>query len=381
MPDPCILYGSHASYATARTRSYLRKKGIPFIERLPSHPRFREHVRPNTGSHRIPQLELPDGSVIQDSVAILDALEALHPERPAYPPGPRQQLAARMFEVLIDGLLGRVAWHYRWNFMEENYRFVGREFGRSFKPQGSDEELDHYGRIIADRMEGKRKGMGVTEAVFPALEAIYTDALDLLEVHFTNTPYLFGGRPSVADFTLMGPLFGHLARDPQPATLMKLRAPRVFRWTEAMNTPEIQTPEFPDVPTEFAADDVLPGQTLELLRLCLRDVGGDLPRTAELFNDWVADKSTWPAGSVVSKDADEPSIGSFDVTLRGAPVRTHASLYPLWVLQRGLDWFASLEEAESKACRELMVACGGEALLDVQLDRRLTRVENRIALG
>ena len=51
---------------------------------------------------------------------------------------------------------------------------------------------------------------------------------------------------------------------PQPATLMKLRAPRVFRWTEAMNTPEIQTPEFPDVPTEFAADDVLTGQTLEL---------------------------------------------------------------------------------------------------------------------
>ena len=82
MADPCILYGSHASYATARTRSYLRKKGIPFVERLPSHPRFREHVRPTSGSHRIPQLELPDGSVIQDSVAILDALEALHPEPP-----------------------------------------------------------------------------------------------------------------------------------------------------------------------------------------------------------------------------------------------------------------------------------------------------------
>ena len=61
MSDPYVLYGSHASYATARTRSFLRKKRIPFIERLPSHPRFREHVRPNTGSHRIPQLELPEG--------------------------------------------------------------------------------------------------------------------------------------------------------------------------------------------------------------------------------------------------------------------------------------------------------------------------------
>ncbi len=39
-----------------------------------------------------------------------------------------------------------------------------------------------------------------------------------------------------------------------------------------------------------------------------------------------------------------------------------------------------MSEAESKAGRELMVACGGEPLLDIQLDRRLTRVENRIAL-
>ena len=117
------------------------------------------------------------------------------------------------------------------------------------------------------------------------------------------------------------------------------------------------------------------------MRLCLRDVGGDLPRSAELFNDWVADKTAWPAGAVVSKDADKPSIGRFEVTLRGAPVRAQAGLYSLWVLQRGLDWFASLDEAESKAGRALMVACGGEALLDIQLDRRLTRVENRIALG
>ncbi|NRA00748.1 MAG: glutathione S-transferase family protein [Myxococcales bacterium] len=381
MSDPCFLYGSHASYVTARTRSYLRKKGIPFVERLPAHPRFREHVRPTTGSHRIPQLEFPDGSVMQDSVAILDALEAIHPEPPVYPPGPRQQLVTRLFEVLIDGLLAKPAWHYRWNFMEQNYRFVGREFGRSFKPQGSDEDLDHYGRIIADRMEGKRESIGVTEAVFPALEAIYADALDLLEAHFTTTPYLFGGRPSVADFTLMGPLFGHLARDPHPATLMKLRAPRVFRWVEAMNSPEIQSPEFPDVPPEFAPDDVLPGQTRELLRLCLRDSGNDLPRCALLFNDWVADKTAWPAGSVVSKEADEPSVGSYETSLRGVPVRASAGLYPLWVHQRSLDWFASLDEADRAAGRDLMIACGGEALLDIRLDRRLTRVENRIALG
>ena len=129
------LYGSYASYVTAKTRSYLLKKGIPFVERVPGHPRFREHVRANTLNHRIPQLELSDGSAIQHSVAIMDRLEEIYPEPSVYPPGLKQQTLARLFEVLVDGLLGRPAWHYRWNYMEENYGFVGREFGRSLSPR------------------------------------------------------------------------------------------------------------------------------------------------------------------------------------------------------------------------------------------------------
>ena len=45
MTDHYTLYGSYASYYTAKSRSYLRKKGIPFVERLPSDPVFREKVR------------------------------------------------------------------------------------------------------------------------------------------------------------------------------------------------------------------------------------------------------------------------------------------------------------------------------------------------
>ena len=103
--------------------------------------------------------------MVQDTTAIFDYLEERFPEPPGRPPGPRQQLVARLFEVLLDAELGRVAWHYRWNYMDENYGFVGREFGRSFRPQGTDEELDHYGGIIAERMEGKRKGLGDSAAL------------------------------------------------------------------------------------------------------------------------------------------------------------------------------------------------------------------------
>ena len=64
MKNTYTLYGSYASYYTAKTRAYLRKKSIPFVERLPSDPTFRKSVRPSSGSHRIPQLMAPDGCVL-----------------------------------------------------------------------------------------------------------------------------------------------------------------------------------------------------------------------------------------------------------------------------------------------------------------------------
>ena len=375
------LYGSYASYVVAKTRCYLLKKGIPFVERVPGHPRFREHVRAQTLNHRIPQLELADGTAIQDSVAIMDRLEELHPEPAVYPPGSQQQLVARLFEVLIDGLLGRPAWHYRWNYMEENYGFVGREFGRSFKPQGTNEEIDHFGQIIAERMEGKRAGFGATDEALPVFEAFYLDTLDLLEEHFTTTPYLFGGRPSVADFALMGPLFGHLARDPMPSTIMKQRAPRVFRWIEAMNTPHIQSPEFADFDMAFAPNDELPGKTLDLLALSLEAFGQNLPRIAEIYNAWVQDRSDEPANTMVSKDMDEPVIGRFETVLRGVPIQNSATLYTLWVHQRTLNWFEAQPPEVKKIGRDLLSDLGAEAMLDISLKRPLTRVHSHIALG
>ena len=43
MPNPYTLYGSYASYHTAKTRSYLLEKGTPFIERVPGVSRFRDY--------------------------------------------------------------------------------------------------------------------------------------------------------------------------------------------------------------------------------------------------------------------------------------------------------------------------------------------------
>ncbi len=376
------LYGSYASYATAKPRSYLRKKGIPFVERVPGTPRFREYVRKSSDNHRIPQIETPDGQVIQDSMVIFEALEQQFPVPPAYPPGTRQQLVARLFEIFVDVALGRSAWHYRWNYKDDNYDFVGREFGRSFSPYGNDEELTHFGEVIAERMNGFRTTVfDDTPDVWPVFDVIYLDVLGILEEHFRRYPYLFGGLPSIADHMLMGPLFGHLARDPVPSNIMKLKAPRVFRWSEHMNTPEIVSPEHFDFPESYLAEDEVPESTRALLCYCLDNFGAAVVESVKLYNTWAGTQSHKQSGDLLSdKPKDhEPAICQYTAHFRGIAYQRTVASYEIWIIQRVLDWIGGLSDSDKDTCRNLLADTDGAEIFDLKLERRLTRVGTYMA--
>ena len=67
--------------------------------------------------------------------------------------------------------------------------------------------------------------------------------------------------------------------------------------------------------------------------------------------------------------------------LPGQDRETPANLHGLWIFQRALDWYRGLDGAARASCDALLKECGGDALKDVQLARRLTRVDNRLAVG
>lgn len=381
MPAPYRLYGAYASLYTGKTRSYLRKKGVPFEEYLPSNPHFRQHVTPHVGNKRIPMLEAPDGTILQDSTDIFDFVESRHPEPPGLPSTPRQRLAAHLFELLADGL-SRLAWHFRWHFPAENLHFVVRDFGRSFRPQGNDAELERYGRIIADQMEGKGPMMGLTPDLFPTLDTIYHELLDTLEAHFTDHPYLLGGLPCAADFALMGPMFAHLGRDPYPLHVMQRRAPRVFRWVEHMNTPELRMPEFSDTPLEFLAGDAVPPRIVDLLRMLVRDFGPLYPASATRYADWVARNQDRAPGTPLSDQGEvQPSLGPVHLELRGHPYTCGSNPHGLWLLQRALDHYAALGPQDQRACDPLIAETGADLVMRVHIARRLIRANYRLAVG
>lgn len=374
------LYGSYASYYTAKVRAYLRKKGIPFVERLPSHPRFREHVRPTSGSHRIPQLETPDGSVIQDSVAIVDHLEARFPEVPAFPQTPRQRLAVHLMELLGSEGLVRLAWQYRW-FFEGNETFVKMDFGRSFRPQGSDEELLHYGNVIAERMLSRGRFDNGPE-VRAAIEAEYVALLEKLEAHFTEHPFMLGGHPSAADYALMGALHAHMGRDPEPLRVMQNHAPRTFRFMEHMLVPEVQSPEFPDVPIAYPADDQLPDTFVALLAHLGERYGGQFERNALAWAAHAERLANDAEGTPLAEPGDQPALPAITITNHsGATAEAACNLYPAWVSQRAQTYHAGLAQAEQAQCEPLLAATGLGGLVRVTPVRLIDRRDNQLCLG
>ena len=372
------LYGSYASYFTAKTRSYLRKKGIPFVERLPSDPVFRNKVRPLSGSARIPQLLTPGGDVVQDSVEILDFLEERFPDNPAFPKTPKQRTFVHLMELMgSEGLL-RLAWMHRWVF-EDNYAFVKMDFGRSFRPQGDDDELLKYGTLISDKMMSH--GLPDSTAdLRRSLDQQYISLLRLMETHLIEHPYFLGGHPSAADYAVMGALHAHLGRDPAGLRVMQDNAPRVFRWVEHMIVPEIQSPEFFSRPVEYLPKDQVPATALDILGWIAGEYGQQFILGAIAFNQSMGELNL-ASGSALDAENDQPLLAPQKVVYRGEEKTVQANLHGVWVSQRAQMYWRDLSTEDRAEVMELFGDGVLRDLLEIPVARQIVRKDNRLSVA
>jgi hypothetical protein len=76
--------------------------------------------------------------------------------------------------------------------------------------------------------------VGCTPENAPLFETFYAELLDRLEPFVQTDTFLFGSRPSLADFGLYGQL-NTMATDPTPARLINERAPRTVRWVRRLH--------------------------------------------------------------------------------------------------------------------------------------------------
>lgn len=368
MTQGYTLYGAEVSYFTGKVRAYLRYKRIPFIEVLATREVYREIIMPRVGWPVIPVVVTPEDETLQDSTDIIDALEIRFPEASVYPTTPRQRLAALLLEVYGDEWLKIPAMHYRWN---KNYDFAISEFGKLQMPGATPEEQREAGLKTSKPFAGALPFLGVTPKMEPAIEESWEALLGELDKHFASYEFLFGSRPSIGDFGLIGPLYAHLYRDPASGELMKSLAPNVARWVE-----RTMTPKHPKG-GEFLPNDNVPDTLIPVLARMMREMMPVLVDTAHALVHW-RDNNEGVAG----EGAEVPrALGLHDYTL--GKVKDQRAIFPfdLWMLQRPLDYIASLPEDDKLRAADLLRQCEGETLMEFPEFPRLTRRNFKLALA
>ena len=377
------LWGGPLSLYSGKARAYLIKKRIPYRELYPSHPDFPRRIMPAVGLFVVPVLEAPDGTIVQDTTNIIEYLEARHPEPNLVPESKLQEAVAWLVSAFASEGLLQAAMHYRWWYRKEQESFLTAEFARILSAAGGPEARRMQAMAVMQQMNDYLGYLGVTAETVPAVESSYEALLGILDEHFARHPYVLGGRPSIADFGLMAPLFAHLSRDPHPSHLMKLRAPNVYRWTERMNLAQIRDGEFWDQEETYPAGDELPPTLVPLLEHIFSDWGPELAAYVRRFNEWIATDPSLPPGHLVSASGERrvhPSLGEVTYELRGRTFRRQCAVQAVWHFEQAAARARALKGAAADRWRDLLEATGGTAMMGLHPARGIRRHRSVLCL-
>ncbi len=356
MTQPLYLYGAEPSLYTGKIRSYLRKKGIPFEERNAWFPRYKAVMR-IVGRPVIPVIETPEGDIVQDTSEIFDFLEAKYPENPMVPEGPRQKLVSYILEAFGNEGMSKPAMHYRWNFPDDNFPWIFREFARASGPQTPMDEAAPFAMPFAEKMQSYLPILGINDKTIPLIEEAYMELLDLLNEHFRLNPYFLGGRPTLGDFGMIAPLYAHLGRDPYPSDLMKKTAPFVYRWVERMNASDDGMGEFCDMPRETLADDEIPETLFPVLKLIAQDFMPEVITLVNTISDRVRREGIKP-GDPVNPQGKPGAWGKITVPYRGLEIDVALRPFVQWVFERGLKVYEGFEGGDKASVDALLKQTG-----------------------
>jgi maleylacetoacetate isomerase/maleylpyruvate isomerase len=167
------LYGFPTSSATYRVRIALHLKGIPFETvpiNLPGKEQRQEEYLKINPQHRVPSLQLDDGTILTQSFAIIDYLEQIAPTPAVYPAD--SILRARAMAVAMA---------------------IGAEIQAVSNSSVTDYVESEYGQ---------------TEAQLAAWRAHFLrDGFRAIEQLIDAAPYAFGMEPSIADIFIVPQVF------------------------------------------------------------------------------------------------------------------------------------------------------------------------------
>ncbi|MDA0978636.1 MAG: glutathione S-transferase C-terminal domain-containing protein [Proteobacteria bacterium] len=232
------IYGGPASPYSLKMRAVFRYRRIPHTWQVPQGgfsgtgsigDQASDSPLKAAGKNVVPVIHYPDGSWKADSTPIMFELESLYPERSLVHPHPGIAFLAHLVEDMADEYLPFPMFYFRWT---DDAAWCGRRQMVGWNGALDDSELEERAAAFSARQQAQ---LGAA-ASLPREQVLdnYERVLAALENQLKRSFFLFGSRPSFAEFGLFGQL-SQYAVDPFVAGLMKQKAVRVYQWTHFLD--------------------------------------------------------------------------------------------------------------------------------------------------
>jgi len=220
------IIGIESSPYTVKVRAVFRYRRLPYVwvGRMPQFLEETQTVKPLL----MPVVQFPSGEYRIDSTPIIRDLEDRHEGRHIIPEAPALAFLADLIEDMADEFLTKSLFHYRFSNAQDA-EFASRWVMDDAFPGFDEPTLEQRAAAFKARQIERMPLVGCTTENATTHESFYQALLDILGRFVATDRFLFGSRPSIADFGLFGQL-STLSRDPTPGALMRERAPRLASW-------------------------------------------------------------------------------------------------------------------------------------------------------
>jgi glutathione S-transferase len=201
----------------------------------PSDISYKDRPKPKVAL--LPTYYLPDANseiqAVTDSTPILRRFEEEYEGRSVIPSDAIMAFLNWLLEDYGDEWLTKSMFHYRWHYAAD-IKKAGSILPRWGNISASDEEIESLSKYVSDRQTGRLTYVGSNEVTKETIENSFTRFMTLLDAHLQTAPFIFGQRPSSADFAVYGQLTCLALFDPTSSAIVVSEFPRIYAWTELM---------------------------------------------------------------------------------------------------------------------------------------------------
>lgn len=236
MTHPLTIIGNEGSPYSRKMRAVLRYRNIPHRWMVSNGPEY--VAPPKVPVEVIPVLvwHADDGAMREsmvDSTPQIARLEREYAGRSLRPADPALTLLASLIEDYGDEWCTKFMFHYRWAD-DPSIAWAREHLIRQINPASEAAAVDKFANWFAPRQIGRLGVVGSNEQTRAIIEGGYERLLAVLERFLNQRLFLFGQRPSAADFGVYGQLTQLCLFDPTSMRMARERAPRVVAWIERL---------------------------------------------------------------------------------------------------------------------------------------------------